>query len=92
MKNSFSQSGENSMFTVSRTYKNGEYGAWKINARTLAEKIPLQRKIREVMEELRKARHTYYETEPHGKIYRDLYAKYFRIHRRRGYEIHELVF
>lgn len=76
---------------ISRTYKNGEYGQWKLSGATLAEKLQQQKIIKQVMKNLHDAKLRWYETEPHGEDYKNMYARYFRIHKRRGFEIHELI-
>jgi len=76
-----------------RTYKNGEYSGWKFpNAATLAEKIAIQRKVKSAMELLRPLKLEWYavEGEP-GKAYKSEYSRLFKVHTRRGYEIHELI-
>ena len=76
---------------ISRTYKNGKYGEWLLSGGTLAEKLEQQKIIKTVMSNLTDARLRYYETTPHGKDYKDLYNRYFKIHKRGSYEIHELI-
>lgn len=75
-----------------RTYKNGEYREWKFpKAGTLAEKLSIQRKVKAAMELLRPLKLEWYavEGEP-GKAYKEEYSRLFTVHKRRGYEIHEL--
>lgn len=75
-----------------RTYKNGEYSGWKFpDAATLADKISIQRKVKTAMELLRPLKLEWYsvENEP-GKAYKAEYSRLFTVHKRRGYEIHEL--
>lgn len=74
-----------------RYYKNNEYSHWHFADGTLAAKLKVQRYLKNVMNALREARLAYYQTEPHGQLYKDLYALHFKIHKRRGYEVHELV-
>jgi hypothetical protein len=76
---------------ISRTYKNGEFGPWRFSAGTLAEKLHQQKVVRTAMHNLKEARLRYYETEPHGEDHKNLFRRYFKIHQRRGYEIHELI-
>lgn len=75
-----------------RTYKNGEYGQWKFpDSMNLADKIGIQREIKTNMAALRVARLHWYEVENQpGKEYKELYSRLFTIHKKRGYEIHEL--
>lgn len=74
-----------------RIHQNGEYGQWKLSGGTLAEKLVQQRAVRAFSDALRQARLDYYATEPHGQAERDLMARKIKVHRRRGYEIHELL-
>lgn len=75
-----------------RTYKNNEYSNWVFpSAGTLAEKIVIQRAVKNTMAALREPKLNWYAIEgATGKEYKELYAKYFTVHKRRGYEIHEL--
>ena len=72
-----------------------KFGPWKCADMPLTEKIELQRRIREVEAKLKAIRLSWYKIEDAGndpqKLYDDEYAKHFRVHPRRGYEIHELI-
>ena len=74
-----------------KSLKTHEFGPWKFENSTLADKLKVQRHLRDVNEQLRQARLNYYATEPHGQEHEELYAKHFRVHKRRGYEVHELI-
>lgn len=75
-----------------RTYKNNEYSTWVFpSAGTLAEKLVAQRAVKQTMDSLREPKLNWYAIEGQpGVEYKAAYAKAFTIHKRRGYEIHEL--
>ena len=75
---------------IYRIYKDGEFGPWKMNGGTLQEKIHQQRLIKRVMEEMREARLNYYSDTPHGHSERQVFERWFTVHQRKGYQIHEL--